>query len=120
MSGLRGRAYRPRRIDPLTRPLAQRLEDRVRGKRSGRAEGEGETLTTDTGEQPAHTTIDAYRDRAVAEVAEAFEPARANAQAAWDEAIAVKAEADAEVLRLGELRADKQAALEEWEARHAA
>jgi len=117
---LDGRKYRPAKVDFLTRSPVQRTEDRLRGGHGGKAQGEGFGFQTATGEQPAHSVIDAQRDRALAEAAEAFEQPRTNAIQTRDEASAAQQAAERERDRLIELRAAKQAELREMEARHAA
>lgn len=116
---LQGRNYQPGRVDFLTRPYMQRIEDRVRGGRGGRAEGEGFAFETRAGEQPAHATIDAQRDRALAQAEAAFEQPRANAINTRDMAVAAKQDAERERDRLLQLRAAKHVELSELEARHA-
>ena len=80
----------------------------------------GLRFETSAGEQPAHTVIDAQRDRALAEVAEAFEQAHTNAIRTRDEASAGKQSAERELDRLIELRAAKHAELTGLESCHAA
>ena len=117
---LDGRKYRPAKVDFLTRSPVQRTEDRLRGGRGGKAQGEGFGFQTATGEQPAHSVIDAQRDRALVEAAEAFEEPRTNAIQTHDEASAAQQAAERERDRLIELRAAKQAELRDMKARHAA
>jgi len=117
---LDGRKYRSAKVDFLTRSPVQRAEDRLRGGRGGKAEGEGFGFQTATGEQPAHSVIDAQRDRALVEAAEAFEKPRTNAIQTRDEASAAQQAAERERDRLIELRAAKQAELRDMKARHAA
>jgi len=117
---LRGRQYRPARIDFLTKPYVQRAEDRVRGGRGGTAQGEGFAFATAAGELPAHSIIDAQRDRALAQVEEAFEAPRSNASRARDEAVEALAQAERERGRLAERRAAKQVELDQLGATHAA
>lgn len=116
---LHGRKYRPAKVDFFTRSAVQRTEDRLRGGRAGKAEGEGFAFQTPAGEQPAHSVIDAQRDRALAEVGEIFEQPRANAIETRDEAVADKEAAERDRDRLIALRAAKQAELTELEVRHA-
>jgi hypothetical protein len=117
---LTGRRYRAKRVDFLTRPYIQRLEDRRRGGRSGRADGRGENYATATGEQPAHAVIDRQRDRGLAEAAEAFAQPRANALRARDEAAAIQQNADRQRDRLAQQRAELHAVLYGLEAGDAA
>ena len=117
---LRGRQFRPARVDFLTKPYVQRAEDRVRGGSGGTAQGEGFAFATDAGELPAHSIIDAQRDRALAQVEEAFEVPRSNASRARDEAVEALAQAERERDRLAERRAAKRAELDQLEATHAA
>ena len=117
---LRGRNYQPGRVDFLTRPYMQRIEDRARGGRGGRAEGEGFAFETGAGEQPAHATIDAHRDRALTQAETAFEQPRTNAINTRDLATAAKQDAERERDRLLQLRAAKHAELAGLEGRHAA
>jgi len=117
---LQGRNYQPGRVDFLTRPYMQRIEDRVRGGRGGRAEGEGFAFETGAGEQPAHATIDAHRDRALTQAEAAFEQPRANAINTRDLAVQAKQDAERERDRLRQLRATRHADLIGLEARDAA
>ena len=117
---LRGRQYRPARIDFLTKPYVQRAEDRVRGGRGGTAQGEGFAFVTDAGELPAHSIIEAQRNRALAQVDEAFEQALSNALRARDEAVEALKQTERERDRLAGLRALKQAELDGLGAAHAA
>jgi len=118
---LKGRQYqRKRKTDFFSRAAVQRGEDRLRGGRGGRAEGQGFAFETADGEQPAHTVIDAQRDRALAEAGEAYEVPRTNAIRTRDEAVALKEAAEHERVRLVRLRESKRAELKDLEARHAA
>lgn len=117
---LRGRQFRPARVDFLTKPYVQRAEDRARGAQGGRAQGEGFAFVTDEGELPAHSIIDAQRDRALAQLDEAFEEALSNALRARDEAVEELKQAERERDRLLSLRALKQAELDGLGAAHAA
>lgn len=117
---LRGRQFQPARVDFLTKPYVQRAEDRARGARGGRAQGEGFAFATDEGELPAHSIIDAQRDRALAQLDEAFEEALSNALRARNEAVETAQQAERERDRLLGLRALKQAELDGLGAAHAA
>jgi hypothetical protein len=115
---LSGRENRPKKTDFMTWSVVQRVEDRVRGGRGGRAEGEGFDFSTSEGEVPAHTVIDAQRDRALADLYDAFAVPRANAERTRDEATEAQASAERELERLREARSQVQAELNGLEATH--